>query len=70
MKRSDVKTGKRLSDTTLENLEPDEKEYRILDGDNLYFRVKTNGTKSWQLRYKTPENKWACVSFRPFLHCF
>lgn len=59
MKRAEVKAGKRLSDTTLSSLEPDEKEYRILDGDNLYFRVKTNGTKSWQLRYKTPEKKWA-----------
>ncbi|WP_455803158.1 Arm DNA-binding domain-containing protein [Acinetobacter guillouiae] len=50
MKRSEVKKGKRLSDTVLDNLEPDHVDYRILDGDNLYFRVKTNGTKSWQLR--------------------
>lgn len=59
MKRSEVKTGKRLSDTALFSLEPDDKEYRLLDGDNLYFRVKPNGTKSWQLRYKNEENKWA-----------
>ncbi|MFW1827649.1 MULTISPECIES: tyrosine-type recombinase/integrase [unclassified Acinetobacter] len=59
MKRSEVKKGKRLSDTVLDNLEPDHVDYRILDGDNLYFRVKTNGTKSWQLRYKTLDNKWA-----------
>ena len=28
------------------------------DSNNLYFRVQTSGKKSWQLRYKTNENKW------------
>lgn len=59
MKRSEVKTGKRLADSTLASLEPEATEYRILDGDHLYFRVKPNGGKSWQLRYKTIEKKWA-----------
>ncbi len=45
MKRTEVKVGKRLAATVLDNLEPDPsvKEYRILDGDNLYFRVRENG---------------------------
>nr|WP_243667135.1 tyrosine-type recombinase/integrase [Pseudomonas brassicae] len=40
-------------------MEPEEKEYREPDGDNLYFRVKPNGTKSWQLRYKTAKGTWS-----------
>ena len=61
MKRTEVKIGKRLAATVLDNLEPDpsEKEYRILDGDNLYFRVRENGSKSWLLRYKKENGKWS-----------
>lgn len=58
MKRSQVKRTP-LADTVLESLEPEEKEYRIHDGNNLYFRVKPNGGKSWQLRYKKPDGKWS-----------
>lgn len=58
MKRNQIKK-RPLSDTTLANLEPEDQEYRELDGNSLYFRVKSNGTKSWQLRYKIPTtNKW------------
>ena len=58
MKRSEIKR-RPLSDTTLAGLEPDAKEYRELDGSSLYFRVKTDGQKSWQLRYKKPDGKWS-----------
>lgn len=58
MKRSEIKR-RPLSDTTLAGLEPDAKEYRELDGAGLYFRVKPDGQKSWQLRYKTPAGKWS-----------
>lgn len=58
MKRSDIKR-RPLSDTALQGLEPDAKEYRELDGNNLYFRVKPDGQKSWQLRYKKPDGKWS-----------
>lgn len=58
MKRSDIKR-RPLADTTLARLEPDDKEYRELDGNGLYFRVKPDGSKSWQLRYKTPAGKWS-----------
>lgn len=63
MKRSEVKVGKRLSDTTLEALELDPKvsEYKIHDGDHLYFRVQGNGKKSWVLRYKNNDGKWAVL---------
>lgn len=58
MKRSEIKR-RPLSDTALAGLEPDTKEYRELDGSSLYFRVKTDGQKSWQLRYKKPDGKWS-----------
>lgn len=57
MKRSEIKR-RTLSDSVLINLEAEEKEYRERDGDNLYFRVKPNGNKSWQLRYKNTSGKW------------
>lgn len=42
MKRTNIKR-RPLSDTVLANLEAELKEYRELDGDGLYFRVKPNG---------------------------
>lgn len=44
MKRADIKR-RPLSDTVLANLEPESKEYRELDGDGLYFRVKPDKKK-------------------------
>lgn len=58
MKRSEIKR-RPLADATLMALEPDAKEYRELDGSGLYFRVKPDGQKSWQFRYKTPTGKWS-----------
>ena len=58
MKRSEIKS-RPLSDTVLANLEAELKEYRELDGSGLYIRVKPDGNKSWQLRYKKPDGKWS-----------
>ncbi|KJV37241.1 tyrosine-type recombinase/integrase [Acinetobacter brisouii] len=58
MKRSQIKK-RPMSDTTLSNLESEDKDYRELDGNGLYFFVQKNGNKSWQLRYKKPNGKWA-----------
>ncbi len=49
MKRTEIKR-RPLADTVLANLEPESKEYRELDGDGLYFRVKPDGKKAWQLQ--------------------
>ena len=64
MKRSDIKR-RPFSDTVLANLEPEEKEYRELDGEGLYFRIKPDGNKSWQLRYKKPNGKWLGLGSYP-----
>ena len=58
MKRSEIKR-RPLSDTVIANLEAELKEYRELDGNGLYIRVKPDGNKSWQLRYKKPDGKWS-----------
>lgn len=58
MRRSEIKR-RPLADTVLASLEPESKEYRELDGDGLYFRVKPDGSKSWQLRYKKADGKWS-----------
>ncbi|MNZ59126.1 putative prophage CPS-53 integrase [compost metagenome] len=58
MKRSEIKK-RPMADTVLASLEPDTKEYRELDGNGLYLRVKPDGSKSWQLRYKKPDGKWS-----------
>jgi integrase len=58
MNRAEIKR-RPLADTVLTTLEPDAKEYRELDGQGLYFRVKADGGKSWQLRYKNKSGKWA-----------
>lgn len=58
MKRFDIKR-RPLADTVLATLEPDASTYRELDGTGLYFRVKPNGQKSWELRYKKADGKWS-----------
>ncbi|MCY1162629.1 hypothetical protein D9M71_16050 [compost metagenome] len=56
MKRTDIRR-RPLSDTVLANLEPELKEYRELDGEGLYFRVKPDGKKAWLFRYKKADDK-------------
>ncbi len=58
MKRTEIKR-RPLADTTLAGLEPESATYREQDGNGLYFRVKPNGQKSWELRYKKPDGKWS-----------
>lgn len=58
MKRTAIKK-RPLSDTTLASLEPEDKDYRELDGNGLYFRVQPNGKKSWLFRYKKQDGKWS-----------
>ena len=58
MKRADVNKFP-MKDTVLTALEPEEKEYRINDGNNLHFVVNPKGNKRWELRYKKPNGKWS-----------
>ena len=58
MKRVNIKR-RPLADSVLVALEAETKDYQERDSEGLYFRVKTNGGKSWVLRYKRPCGKWA-----------
>lgn len=40
---------------------PEAKEYRENDGNGLYLRVKQDGSKSWQFRYKKADGKWSWI---------
>ncbi len=57
MKRDAIKK-RPLSDTTLANLEAEDKDYREKDSGSLYFLVQKTGKKSWQLRYKNEKGVW------------
>jgi integrase len=65
MKRTDIKR-RPMADSVLKTLEPEAKEYREKDSPGLYFRVKPDGSKSWQLRYKNMEGKWAWLGLGGF----
>ena len=59
MKRTDVNKFP-MKDTVLTALESEDKEYRLNNGDNLYFVVNPKGNKRWELRYKKPSTgKWS-----------
>ncbi|WP_289101049.1 tyrosine-type recombinase/integrase [uncultured Marinobacter sp.] len=58
MKRSQIKR-RPMADSVLEKLEPEERDYQENDSPGLYFRVKAGGSKSWVVRYKRPNGKWA-----------
>ncbi|MDN5648770.1 MAG: tyrosine-type recombinase/integrase [Acinetobacter sp.] len=58
MKRSEIKK-RPLSNAVLDGLESEDKEYRELDGNGLYFRILPNGKKSWLFRYKKESGKWS-----------
>jgi integrase len=58
MKRVEIKR-RPLADTVLSTLEPESSVYRELDGNGLYLRVKPNGQKLWELRYKKEDGRWS-----------
>ncbi|TMU78769.1 DUF4102 domain-containing protein [Pseudomonas fluorescens] len=60
MKRTEIKR-RPLADTAVAALEADSKEYREHDGNNVYLRVRPDGKKSWQLRYKKADGKWSWI---------
>lgn len=65
MKRSAIKR-RPMADSVLKSLEPEEQDYQEKDSPGLYFRVKKRGHKSWTLRYKRPNGKWAWLGLGGF----
>ena len=46
-----------LTNTQVKQAKPREKEYNLADGQGLYLRVKTNGSKLWLFNYYRPFTK-------------
>jgi len=65
MKRTEIKRHP-LADTVPVSLEPELKVYREHDGNGLYFRVKPNGAKYWELRFKTLTGQWSRLGIGGF----
>lgn len=67
MKKDQIRK-KPLQDTVIEALEPENKVYRVHDGNGLYLRVSPNGFKSWQFRFKESDKwKWTTLGKYPLL---
>jgi len=41
-----------LKDTHIRNAKPEERPYKLTDGEGLHLEVKPNGSKLWRLRYR------------------
>lgn len=50
-----------LSDVAFEALKAKDKEYRVGDIPGLYMRIQISGKKSWQMRIKNSQGKWAWI---------
>ena len=46
-----AKIVKPLTDTEIKKAKPNEKDYKLSDGDNLYLVVKSNGTKFFRFDF-------------------
>ena len=44
----------RLTDRQIKTTKPTGKEFTLSDGNGLQLRIRPNGTKSWQFKYKNP----------------
>lgn len=58
MKRSEIK-ARPLAEKTVAALESEDKAYRERDGNGLYLYVRSDGGKSWELRYRKPDGKYS-----------
>jgi hypothetical protein len=48
---------KPLSDTQVKKAKPNDKDYELSDGNGLYLRVRSSGTKTWIFNYHKPSTK-------------
>jgi integrase len=47
----------KLTAKAIENAVPSDKEYKLYDGDGLFFRMRPSGAKSWLFSYQLPGDK-------------
>lgn len=46
-----------LTEIKCSTAKPKTKDYKLFDGGGLYLLIKTNGTKSWRMKFNKPEDK-------------
>ncbi len=51
-----------LSDSALKSAKPKEKPYKLADGQGLYLKVMTNGSKLWRMNIATEAKENASPS--------
>lgn len=49
-----ARVTKPLTNTEVDKAKPKEKDYSLMDGQGLFLRVKSNGSKSWLFNYYRP----------------
>ena len=62
MKRQNFNKIRNINDKVLMSLESEAKDYRVTVEERLYFLVKSNGNKYWQVKYKNIKGKWSLKS--------
>lgn len=66
MKRQNFNKIRNINDKVLMSLESEAKDYRVTVEERLYFLVKSNGNKYWQVKYKNIKGKWSLKSIGTF----
>jgi hypothetical protein len=56
---------KKLNQKQIQNLKPKKKQYRVPDGGGLNLLIHPNGSKYWQLRYRS-DGKGKLLSYGKF----
>jgi len=56
-----VKPTNQLTELSIKQAKPKEKQYKLTDGEGMYLRVYPNGSKYWQLQYRF-NDKWKILS--------
>ena len=62
MKRQALEKVREIKDTHIQNIEAEDKEFRISCGSGLYFRVSPTRKITWQVRFKDLQGKWKWLS--------
>lgn len=52
-----------LSDAKCEAAKPQEKDYKLFDGQGLFLLVKANGTKTWRFKFTRPDGREGLATF-------
>ena len=52
-----------LSDYKCDAARPQDKDYKLLDGQGLFLLVKVNGAKTWHFKFSRPDGREGLATF-------